>query len=184
VRDVNAKPKMFTRRVYEQLELTSDDWFIDAEIMIKARRFVWKVAEVPTVFYKNLQRQSYVRFGAVFEFIKNLAGARLQEFAWQLRRQKFSTSVLVPLAAGLALRLAVFIPWYVKVGAQQWLASASFTQPFFTHWGHIWPALELFHCRRQRRLFPTLSMFLCIPHSLPQFLSLQAPLRCWCLCTL
>ena len=36
--DINGKPKGLTRAAYEQLELTSDDWFIDAEIVLEARR--------------------------------------------------------------------------------------------------------------------------------------------------
>ncbi len=45
-RDVNGKPKLFTREVYEKLKLESGDWFIDAEIMIKARRLKLKMGEI------------------------------------------------------------------------------------------------------------------------------------------
>src|SRR5437763_1627489 len=50
VRDVNGKPKLLTRAAYERLSLASDDWFIDAEIMIQARRLGLRVGEVETVF--------------------------------------------------------------------------------------------------------------------------------------
>ena len=37
-RDINSKPKIMTRKVYQQMNLHSDGWFVDAEIMILARR--------------------------------------------------------------------------------------------------------------------------------------------------
>jgi len=36
--DINGKPKAVTRRALEAMCLRSDDWFIDAEIVIQARR--------------------------------------------------------------------------------------------------------------------------------------------------
>ena len=38
VHDVNSKPKLFRRAFFDKLDLQSDDWFIDAEIIIQARR--------------------------------------------------------------------------------------------------------------------------------------------------
>ena len=67
--DINGKPKGMTRRAYEQLQLTSDDWFIDAEIMISARRLGFEVAEMPVVFRRNDERASFVRVSAISEFL-------------------------------------------------------------------------------------------------------------------
>jgi len=36
--DVNSKPKIIRREKYELLNLESDDWFADAEIMIRAKQ--------------------------------------------------------------------------------------------------------------------------------------------------
>ena len=36
LRDVNSKPKIFTRAAYAKLDLRSTDWFADAEMMIQA----------------------------------------------------------------------------------------------------------------------------------------------------
>jgi hypothetical protein len=36
--DMNAKFKIMTRELYEKMKLKSNGWFVDAEIMIKARR--------------------------------------------------------------------------------------------------------------------------------------------------
>lgn len=77
--DINSKPKIFTRQLYNKLKLTSNDWFIDAEIMIQVRRLKVKIGEIPTVFKENERRSSFVKFSAIFEFIKNLIKARIYE---------------------------------------------------------------------------------------------------------
>lgn len=80
-RDINSKPKIFTRDFYQKLKLTSDDWFIDAEIMISARRLKARVGEIPTEFLGlSGKRRSFVRLPAILEFIKNLFVYRIKEF--------------------------------------------------------------------------------------------------------
>jgi len=79
-RDINSKPKIFTRQAFEKFNLRSDDWFIDAEIMIQARRYKLKIGELPTVFLGLSGRRSFIKIGAIFEFIKNLIVYRLAEF--------------------------------------------------------------------------------------------------------
>ena len=54
--------------------------FIDAEIMINARRLKCKIEEFPIIFYDIDERSSFVKFGAVFEFIINLIKYRIKEF--------------------------------------------------------------------------------------------------------
>ena len=76
--DVNGKPKGLTRAAYEALELESDDWFIDAEIVLSARRQGLAVAELPVVFHRNDERDSFVRPGAILEFLRNMARQRLR----------------------------------------------------------------------------------------------------------
>jgi glycosyltransferase involved in cell wall biosynthesis len=79
VRDVNAKPKILTRAAYERLTLQSDDWFIDAEIMIQARRFGFRVGEVKTEFLGLTGRRSFVNLAAVAQFLRNLLRYRIRE---------------------------------------------------------------------------------------------------------
>lgn len=81
VRDVNSKPKIFTRESYERMHLTSNDWFLDAEMMIRARAFKLKIGEIPTEFYKCTYRKSFVKFDAIVEFAKNMIRARMKEFS-------------------------------------------------------------------------------------------------------
>jgi len=85
-RDINSKPKIFTRTAYEKLKLESDDWFIDAEIMIQARRNKFKIAEISTFFLGlNGSRRSFVRLPAILQFFKNLFIYRFKEFKYTLR---------------------------------------------------------------------------------------------------
>lgn len=80
-RDINSKPKIITKEVYQKLNLESNDWFIDAEIMIQARRLNLKIGEIPTSFsVLDSSRKSFVKSSAIFEFIKNLIIYRIKEF--------------------------------------------------------------------------------------------------------
>jgi hypothetical protein len=60
------------------MELQSDDWFIDAEIVLAARRAGLRVNELPVVFNRNEERASFVRADAILEFLRNMARARLK----------------------------------------------------------------------------------------------------------
>lgn len=71
--DINGKPKGLTRRAYETLELESDDWYIDAELVLKARAAGLRIAELPVEFMRNDQRASLVKPSAIWEFLVNMA---------------------------------------------------------------------------------------------------------------
>ena len=79
-RDMNSKPKIMTREFYQNLNLQSDDWFIDAEIMIKARSLKMKIGEIETTFHSIDSRPSFVKPLAILEFLINLIGYRIKEF--------------------------------------------------------------------------------------------------------
>jgi glycosyltransferase involved in cell wall biosynthesis len=70
--DINGKPKGMTRDAYQQLNLRSDDWFIDAEIVIAARRRDLQIGELSVVFNRNEERASFVRASAIMEFLRNM----------------------------------------------------------------------------------------------------------------
>lgn len=69
--DINAMPKLMRRDVYHLLNLTSKDWFIDAEIMIKARHYGLQVKEIPVHYFKRIGGRSGVRFSTLFQFLRN-----------------------------------------------------------------------------------------------------------------
>ncbi len=70
--DVNSKPKIIKRSAYEKMDLVSNDWFTDAEIMIQAIQNNMRICQISTVFYKNERRKTMVGFSTIFEFIYNL----------------------------------------------------------------------------------------------------------------
>jgi glycosyltransferase involved in cell wall biosynthesis len=84
--DVNSKPKIFKAAALHKMDLLSDDWFIDAEIMIQARRLKLNYSEISTQFTKLDSRKSFVKPGAIAEFILNMILFRLREFIVLLRK--------------------------------------------------------------------------------------------------
>ena len=72
IHDVNSKPKIIRRSKYELLHLESNDWFADAEIMIRAQQNGLTIGEVPVHFVSNDARASFVRPAAIIEFTSNL----------------------------------------------------------------------------------------------------------------
>lgn len=77
LRDVNSKPKIFTREAYARLNLQSTDWFADAEMMIQASYLGLRIIEIPTLFHENKHRRSFIRTSAILEFLKNIVTYRL-----------------------------------------------------------------------------------------------------------
>jgi glycosyltransferase involved in cell wall biosynthesis len=75
--DVNGRPKGFTREAHERLQLSTDDWFTDAEILLKSKRLGLPVAELPVRFLVNEARGSFVGLDTVWEFVRNIALWRL-----------------------------------------------------------------------------------------------------------
>ena len=69
-----------TREFYEKIHLESNGWFIDAEIMIFARRLHARIGEVQTVFLSMDSRPSFVKPFSILEFLGNLFWYRVKEF--------------------------------------------------------------------------------------------------------
>ena len=78
--DMNSKPKIMTREFYEKMNLESNGWFIDAEIMIFARRLHARIGEVQTIFLSMDSRPSFVKPFSILEFLGNLFWYRVKEF--------------------------------------------------------------------------------------------------------
>ncbi|MEK8022778.1 MAG: glycosyltransferase family 2 protein [Candidatus Hydrogenedentota bacterium] len=70
--DINSKPKILTRALYEKLQLCDDGWFIDAEIVLKANLMKAVIAHEPIHFYKLQGRHSFIRPAAIMEFVRKL----------------------------------------------------------------------------------------------------------------
>jgi glycosyltransferase involved in cell wall biosynthesis len=78
VLDANSKPKIFTREALEKLTLKSNNWFLDAEIVIQASRLNFRIGEVPTVFLSNSRRPSFIRVRAILRFAADLVAYRIK----------------------------------------------------------------------------------------------------------
>jgi glycosyltransferase involved in cell wall biosynthesis len=70
--DANAKPKFLRKEDLAKLALVSDDWFVDAEVMIKTAALGIEWAEEPVEFRKRDGGKSNVRLGSIVEFLRNL----------------------------------------------------------------------------------------------------------------
>jgi len=83
--DINSKPKIFKEEALQKMNLISDDWFIDAEIMIQVRRFKFNFSEISTQFTKLDSRTSFVKPDAIIEFILNMILFRIREFRFPVK---------------------------------------------------------------------------------------------------
>jgi len=84
--DVNGNPKLFARAAYEKMNLRSDDWFLDPEVMIKARWLGLRVVELDVQGVHRQGGKSHVRWHTCIEFMKNIARYRLGGAARQARQ--------------------------------------------------------------------------------------------------
>ncbi len=71
-RDVNATPKLLTRRAADVLKLDSHDWFLDPELVIKALRHKIPICEVETVWRSRKSGSTRAHLLTGLEFLKNL----------------------------------------------------------------------------------------------------------------
>ena len=72
VRDVNCAFKLFRRELIEQLELESDDFFIDAELLCKSAAAGFTVREVGVSHYPRLRGQPTIRADNVMDTLREI----------------------------------------------------------------------------------------------------------------
>lgn len=70
--DVNSKPKIIKREAYLRMDLQSDDWFFDAEIVLNCLALDMRMYEIPINFQSLDHRKSFVRIPAILEFMRHL----------------------------------------------------------------------------------------------------------------
>jgi glycosyltransferase involved in cell wall biosynthesis len=75
--DVNGNPKILPREALERMDLVSKDWFLDAEILIKARSLLLKVVEHDVVGHARGGGRSNVRASTCLEFARHLFAYRV-----------------------------------------------------------------------------------------------------------
>jgi dolichol-phosphate mannosyltransferase len=74
--DVNGNPKIMPAEMLRRMDLTSEDWFLEAEIMLKAHYLRMMVIEIDVPGYLRRAGRSNVRFATILEFIRNIARYR------------------------------------------------------------------------------------------------------------
>lgn len=82
--DLNGTPKMYSRRNLGRMDLRSRDWFLDPEIIIKAKVLGLRVIEIDVEGYARHGGTSHFRAQTLAEFGKNVLryrfGGELREF--------------------------------------------------------------------------------------------------------
>ena len=81
--DINGTPKLMWRSRCAELDLSSKDWFIDAEVMIRAVERGFRVGEVPVNFAAREHGSSNVKLTTSLEFLRNM-------FRYRFRRGRRS----------------------------------------------------------------------------------------------
>ncbi len=75
--DLNGSPKLFSREVFQRMELVSSDWFLDPELMVKAHYLGLRVIEIDVEGYARQGGASNVALDTCVEFLGNIARYRL-----------------------------------------------------------------------------------------------------------
>jgi len=78
-RDINGTPKVMTRSCYERAKLTSKEWFIDPELMLKARDMGMRIGEVEIVWNARNAGKSNVRLTTMLHFFKRMMQYRFNK---------------------------------------------------------------------------------------------------------
>lgn len=92
--DINGSPKLFPKDLVSRLDLQSRRWFLDPELMIKARYLRIPVLEMNVFARMRGNGLSHVRAGTCWEFLKNLALHRSGLALSQWKRQHGTGSEL------------------------------------------------------------------------------------------
>ncbi len=85
--DVNGNPKILPADILRMMDLSSHDWFLDAEIMLKARHLRLMVYEIDVPGFARAGGRSSVRISTVLEFVRNIFAYRLGRISRDWRKR-------------------------------------------------------------------------------------------------
>ena len=94
--DINGSPKIFSRANFRAMELQSRDWFLDPEIILKAKGLGMRVIEIDVEAHARHGGASHVRPPTIMEFLVNIWRYRT---GGRLRRWRRAQYIKQPLAA-------------------------------------------------------------------------------------
>lgn len=78
LKDVNSKPKLMRSKIYKDMEISSKDWFIDTEMLIKAKKMNCRIVEIPIRHNQRMKGKSKVKFMVIAEFLSNIIKRRFR----------------------------------------------------------------------------------------------------------
>ena len=90
--DINGSPKLFSREMFERMDLRSTDWFLDPEIIVKAHHLGLRIIEIDVEGYARHGGASSVNVDTCAEFVANIARYRVGHTLDEWRR----TAVPIP----------------------------------------------------------------------------------------
>ncbi|HUI78092.1 MAG TPA: glycosyltransferase family 2 protein [Bryobacteraceae bacterium] len=89
--DVNGSPRIMPREIVPLMELTSSDWFLEAEIMLKVHYLRLMVIEIDVPGHLRRGGRSNVGWRTIFEFMRNIIRYRTGG-PWREWRRKVSAA--------------------------------------------------------------------------------------------
>jgi len=108
--DINGSPKIFARAWLRRLHLSSRDWFLDPELMIKARALGLRTIEIDVEGYPRSHGASHVQASTIGEFLKNMAAYRFGPVLRQWKRTVAAEAQREGADGGARLRRAAAVP--------------------------------------------------------------------------
>lgn len=102
--DLNGNPKILPRDYVQAMALQSNDWFLDAELMIKSKHLGLRVIEFDVIGQLRRAGKSKVRLSTCGEFLKNVwrfrLGSELRQWKKLVERGEIAAPFYSPTAAG------------------------------------------------------------------------------------
>jgi glycosyltransferase involved in cell wall biosynthesis len=77
VSDINGCPKLMSRAAFEAIQPCASDWFLDAEVVLKAERMGLNIMSHPVEMRPRSEGKSKVGLRTIGEFLTNIARWRL-----------------------------------------------------------------------------------------------------------
>ena len=78
VKDIDCAFKLFHRRVFDRIEIQSQRFFVNTEILAKARICGYRIAQVPVTHLQRTADASKVGFGDITRTLHELVRIRRQ----------------------------------------------------------------------------------------------------------
>lgn len=72
LRDINGTPKVIRGDFIRRTKLSTEGWFIDAEITLRAKARNLKILEYPVIFRKRNSGKTHINIFAILEFIQKM----------------------------------------------------------------------------------------------------------------